>query len=262
MIAFGEYFIGFVLLSLSGLSILSKLWHSESGYFLRTIGTAGIIIGLLMFSFITLDVKAENPWSRLPHAWERIMVWSGPRQGKDIGVTETKPLITPPKPTEPLQLIDLYNEKPQGVSLDMTDVFFKPHGGYPHIHLKASVLIDSPVQIYTIRFYIPHGQYTYRICMTLANKNTGAYRGIFEALKSHDSKLDPSYPFPDNFLTIRHPKFSGKVVIYAEDPLNLSEKVEIDSAFRQNGMAVEIRGMEYVLMRNMMRDAASTTPPS
>lgn len=71
--AIGEYAIGIGLILLSALSLISKLWHGERGVFLRFIGTFGIALGLLVALAIVWDAKADNPWTRLPHAWHRLL---------------------------------------------------------------------------------------------------------------------------------------------------------------------------------------------
>ncbi len=86
----GEYGLGCGLILLSAFSLLSKLWHTEDGWFLRIIGAFFIAFVLMLATIVVWDAKGNQDWSRLPHASHRLMV--------ALGISKEQVLPVYPRP--------------------------------------------------------------------------------------------------------------------------------------------------------------------
>ena len=85
-----EYAGSLALLCFGALALSSRLWHSDNVSLLKGIGTFFIACGLLAGTLIVWDAKGDKDWSRLPHAWHRLMA-----------MTTTTNLNLPPAPPTP-----------------------------------------------------------------------------------------------------------------------------------------------------------------
>ena len=112
------------------------------------------------------------------------------------------------------------------------------------------VLVDARLQIFVYSFYIPKSSDTFTMCKDLANRLIQPYESLDELLKSSDYGDFFERPVPETMMTIRHPVFSRKVLIYHETELPLYQRAEIDRLFRVRGMAVDFRGQDYALTQS------------
>jgi len=181
------------------------------------------------------------------------LYWIGVRQS-DVNASQVRGIapasaVTPPTPRVGKSLLDLYKmAENDGARLDQ-EFSFQSRTSQGKISFRGAALVDSSTQTYSIRFYIPASPMTIEICSSYSNKNARVYQLIRENIKKWDSGIDPSLPLPASFLTIRKPRFSGKVIFYHETSIPMSDRVKLMEDYERNDMAVQFRGMDYVLMQ-------------
>ncbi len=252
LISIGEYGFGMGLICLSALSLVSKLWHSEGGWLLRSFGTFFVACGLLMAVAVTWDAKGDGAWSRLPHAWHKLK----PPAKAEVSVPA--PYAAVPG-SQTLTLKSLFERDTPGViriGNDKSTLYFNKNA--KHVRIDAVILVDTITQTYSLSFFIPHSDLTNDVCSDLATKNSQTYKFLRKLLHAMDSGLDAETPLPSNLMTVQHPIFSGRIFIYHEDKIPLLVRAKLDDTFTKNGMAVEFRGIDYVLAQSMARDIANT----
>ena len=160
--------------------------------------------------------------------------------------------LLPPSRKKLDSLMAAFKEPPdQGMRIDKKPMGFIKNG--ESIPIPVAAEIDNRTQTYSILLYIPSTPLTEEICLELADPKTKAYEYVRRFVKSWDSFMDDDTPLPENFMTIRDPKFSGTVIIYHEDKMTLAAKGKIDEQFRKHGMAVIFRGWDYVIVQNNAR---------
>ncbi len=95
MISIGEHGFGLLLIALAAFSVTSKLWHQQNiHWFLRSMGTVGILFACVLCFFIARVIKGSAPWSHLPEGWNSMLIASTLK-------LETINLSAPPQPVPP-----------------------------------------------------------------------------------------------------------------------------------------------------------------
>ncbi len=221
---------------------------------------AASLVGALLIWAEIIPSKA-----RKHKVWVTIVLWSFMAIG-DYGIvrlknSESGPILSAKKAEAPQQPIKTSQKMPSLQDLYLRTIPgdfkifiqhpFKFSNGKSIARLDGTVDVDSRSQVYFISFYIEESPLTYSMCMDLADRKRMPYKTLQEALKSNDEGDFFERPMPEEFASIRHPIFSGRVIIYHESPLTLYQRAEIDKAFTRNGMAVEFRGLDYAIAQSL-----------
>ena len=110
--------------------------------------------------------------------------------------------------------------------------------------LKKQLYLDFGARTQFVGFYIPSidpisGEGTYRICMALANE-------IQNTIRDLSSALHVAGGYPDQMTHNKELTFSGRVFVYHDDSLSITQKAEILKVFSANDCDVQFRGMEHL----------------
>lgn len=71
MMSIGEYFFAILLLVLSCVSIIAKIWHSTQVIWIKAIGSLICVVFFGSAAIVAFVVKAEKPWTNIAVAWDQ-----------------------------------------------------------------------------------------------------------------------------------------------------------------------------------------------
>jgi hypothetical protein len=107
------------------------------------------------------------------------------------------------------------------------------------LHITTQVYLDFDAKTQFVGFYIPSSERTYLASLQLVN----AVQDAIERLRKNQ-RIRAGYG--DEGTTLDELVFSGRVFLYHEDFLSITEKADIIKAYKQRHYDVQFRGPEYL----------------
>ncbi|MGD0957048.1 MAG: hypothetical protein ABR953_09480 [Candidatus Acidiferrales bacterium] len=112
---------------------------------------------------------------------------------------------------------------------------------------KRQLYLDFDAKTEFVGFYIPSSDplssaKTFRACMALSN-------GVQRTLDQMLSKAHASGGYGDQMTRIEDLTFSGRVIIYHEDFLSITQKAETIKEFSAKHFDVQFRGPDYLALQ-------------
>jgi hypothetical protein len=112
--------------------------------------------------------------------------------------------------------------------------------------MKQQVYLDFPGKAEFVGFYVPaspdpiSGTNTSKVCMMLIDQVQVALDGLLKKLK-----IKQGFGFEGN--TLDELTFTGRVLIYHDELLSITQRAEIINAYKLKHLDVQFRGQEYLM---------------
>ncbi len=167
--------------------------------------------------------------------WIASLLWVDGRRPAVPVAAATSPTDSGKPPT----LLDLFkSEFPAVMKFTDSSCSIEWKNG-SKITFWCQAYLDFPAKTQFLGFYIPHSSRTYDLCIRLAPS-------VRETLKKVRERVAITGGYGDQFNSLKDLTFSGRVLVYHEDLLTITQKAAIIKAFKKYGSDVQFRGPDYL----------------
>jgi len=105
--------------------------------------------------------------------------------------------------------------------------------------ISTQTYYDFPGKSKFVGFYIPSSPRTIEACIVLAD-------GVLRAIEEAEKGVIVSAGYRDEMNTTKELTFTGRVVLYYEDMLTITQKAAVIEAYKSKGFDVNFRGPDYL----------------
>jgi hypothetical protein len=204
-------------------------------------GLAGLLIvgSFVFFGAVILKKKSEKSWSNLLVKETRPEISKLYRPSPSPAATPTTD-TNPVKEEKPPSLVDLFkNDFPNVMkAFDENRVGVQFQNGEV-VHIATQVYLDFPAKTQFVGFYIPASGKTVAASLQLVN-------GVHDAMDWLRKNQTLRAGYRGETTTLDELVFSGRVFLYHEDFLSITDKANIIKAYKQKHYDVQFRGPEYL----------------
>jgi hypothetical protein len=154
-----------------------------------------------------------------------------------------KPAASPVHATQqdekPPTLLDLFNKDFANTMKASDDGFDLKWSDNTTSHVKPQVDLDFPAKTQFVGFYVSSSTHNYEACLELANAVQQVINSLPKRLKVSGGQLG-------ELTTLEELMFSGRVYLYHDDFLSITQKAAIIEAYKRQNFDVQFRGPDYL----------------
>lgn len=157
------------------------------------------------------------------------------------------PVTTPIAAKPPQTLEEIFKmDFPNLNKWSYSGAFVDPKDG-TSIPMEEQMHVDYQGYSRFLSFYLPYSPHTYSACLWIADHSS-------DILAQMDKNEVTTYaPAEQHGISTKELKFSGRIYIYTLSHFTLKEQAELDEKFKRNGLALEMRGLTYMDLKNLTR---------
>ncbi len=169
---------------------------------------------------------------------------SGTNPARALKTEEATPVKAPSAlgDEKPPTLSDLFNKDFPNTMKATDDLQLTRQSDGELIHIKRQVYLDFDAKTKFVGFYISSSdqfsEETFRICKTLVDAVQPAIDGL-------SKKVEIRGGYRDESTSMKELMFSGRVFIYHEGFLSITQKADLISSYKAKNYDVQFRGLPY-----------------
>lgn len=107
------------------------------------------------------------------------------------------------------------------------------------LKIRTQIYADFGAKVQFVGFYVPSSPHTFDACMSLVP-------AVTSTIENAQKQLYVSSGYRGEQNTLKELVFSGRVMLYHEDFLSITQKAEIIKAYSAKGYDVNFRGPDYL----------------
>jgi len=128
-------------------------------------------------------------------------------------------------------------------------------------NVTLQVYVDYDAKADYVGFFVPHakaangGELTVALCKWLATD------GVKLALNDMNSRITADQTYQGQRTRLSDLTFSGRVFIYTDEVLTMDQIVELRKAYKDDGLLLEVRGIDYLVAQIAQWEVRSPKQP-
>jgi hypothetical protein len=199
--------------------------------------------GLAFLIGATIGGGTGAGWWKLFEMQRKQMAKLGVQMSSAVG----SPVVATPPPLKgteiPPTLADLFKKDFSHTMKATDELQLKRHMDGVTVHVKRQVYLDFDAKTELVGFYVPsQGQFsdeTFKICTILLGTVQPAIEDLMKRIEVRSS-------YKDEGTTIKDLRFSGRVFLYHEDFLSITQKAELINRYKAQNYDLQFRGLDYL----------------
>lgn len=245
MAGLGEYAVGMALLIVAffafAIQIFEWTGHFKRKWMLGLVKAVWFlsVAGMLVF-FVAVfhKMKQSKPWSNLlpeavaPDSGQLPSPFATPTSEgtkSETNKSKAQPTLVELFKSDLSNTMKFFDEDRIGIQWQNGE----------ELHIKTQVYVDFPAKTQFVGFYVPSSKNTYQASLRLVT-------AVHETITSLRKKVRLSAGYQNERTSLEELVFSGRVYLYHEDFLSITEKAAIIKAYKQKRYDVQFRGPEYL----------------